>query len=235
MEMLMAAAFFFLAIHLLVAGTRARDLVVGAVGERVYLGVFSLLSLVGLVWLATSYGSAGADGSDVLWDLGPGVRHLGPLVIGVAFLLGVTGLMTPGPTTAGLDKLAGDPAIVRGVLRITRHPFLWGVALWAGFHLAANGDAASVVFFGTFLVLSLAGTYSIDAKRARKMGAEWQGFAARTSNVPFAAIIGGRATLNLGELFSTRLAAALLAYLTALFAHSWAFGASPFPGGWVPF
>jgi hypothetical protein len=32
-----------------------------------------------------------------------------------------------------------------------------------------------------------------------------------------------------------RLAAALGAFLLLLFLHAWAFGASPFPGGWVPF
>jgi uncharacterized membrane protein len=110
----------------------------------------------------------------LLWDLGPGVAHLGTVVVGLAFLLGVTGLLTPGPTTAGMEARAKDPAAIQGVLKITRHPFLWSVALWSAFHLAANGDGASVVFFGTFLVLAVAGTYSIDAKRARKLGGDWQ-------------------------------------------------------------
>mgnify|MGYP001591452051 CR=1 FL=1 len=235
MEMLAAAAFFFLAIHLLAAGTRLRDTVVGAIGERPYLGLFSLASVAGIVWLAVSYNAASAQGSALLWDFGPGIGHLGTVVVGAAFLLGVSGLLTPSPTAAGMESRSADPGTVQGVLRITRHPFLWSVALWAAFHLAANGDAASVLFFGTFLFLAVAGTYSIDAKRARMMGAVWQGFAARTSNVPFAAILGGRATLKLGELFSYRLAAAVLAYLAVLFAHGWAFGASPFPGGRAPF
>jgi uncharacterized membrane protein len=122
-----------------------------------------------------------------------------------------------------------------GVVRITRHPFLWGVALWAAFHLLANGDAASVVFFGTFLALAVAGTYSIDAKRARKMGAAWTPFAERTSNIPFAAILAGRNSLKLGELFTWRQAAALAAFVLLLYIHAWLFSVSPFPGGWVPF
>jgi uncharacterized membrane protein len=197
--------------------------------------LFSVASAAGIAWLAISYNAASLQGSSLLWDFGPGVRHLGPLAVGIAFLLGVSGLLTPSPTAAGMESRAADPAAVQGVLRITRHPFLWSVALWAAFHLAANGDAASVLFFGTFLFLAVAGTFSIDAKRARKMGADWQGFAARTSNVPFAAILAGRGALRLDELVSYRLAAAALAYLAALFAHAWAFGVSPFPGGWVPF
>ena len=235
MTMLATAAIFFLAIHLLVAGTTLRDAAVRAVGERAYLGIFSLASLGGIVWLSLSYNAASAEGSAVWWDLGVGVKHLGPLVMLVAFILGVGGLLTPSPTSLGMESRASDPSTVQGVLRITRHPFLWGVALWSAFHLAANGDAASVVLFGTFLVLSVAGTYSIDAKRARKMGPDWHGFAARTSNVPFAAILSGRAKLQLRELVSYRLAVAVAAYVAVMFLHTWAFSASPFPGGWVLF
>jgi uncharacterized membrane protein len=233
--MLATAAIFFLAIHLLVAGTTLRDAAVRAVGERSYLGMFSLASLAGIIWLSLSYNAASAEGSAVWWDFGPGVKHVGPLVMLLAFFLGVSGLLTPSPTAAGMESRAADPNTVQGVLRITRHPFLWSVALWSAFHLAANGDAVSVVFFGTFLVLAVAGAYSIDAKRARKMGADWQGFAARTSNVPFAAILSGRATFQLRELVTYRAVVAVAAYVAVLFLHAWAFSASPFPGGWVPF
>ena len=235
MEMLTAAAVFFLAIHLLVSGTKLRDAIVSVTGERGFMGLFSLASVAGIVWLAVSYNAATAQGSDVLWDLGPGIKHLGTLVVGVAFLLGVSGLLMPSPTAVGMESRAADAGTVQGVLRITRHPFLWSVALWSAFHLAANGDAASVVFFGTFLVLAVAGTFSIDAKRARKMGEAWKGFAGRTSNVPFGAILSRRGTLKFGELLTYRLAVAIVAFLAVLFAHARLFGVSPFPGGWVPF
>jgi uncharacterized membrane protein len=233
MTMLIAAAAVFLGIHLAIAGTRLRDAVVGGIGERAYLGLFSLASAGGIAWLAISYNAAMAEGSEVLWNLGPGVSHLGIIVVALAFLLAVTGLLTPNPTALGMEAAAGREAT--GVVRITRHPFLWGAALWAAFHLLANGDAASVVFFGTFLVLAVAGTFSIDAKRARKMGAAWTPFAERTSNIPFAAILAGRNSLKLAELLTWRQAAALAAFVLLLFTHAWLFSVSPFPGGWVPF
>ena len=235
MEMLMAAAVFFLAIHLLVSGTRLRDAIVGVTGERGFMGLFSLASLGGIIWMAVSYNAASAQGSDVVWDLGPGIKHLGPLVVGAAFLLGVPGLLMPSPTAVGMEARAADSGTVQGVLRITRHPFLWSVALWSAFHVAANGDLASIVFFGTFLMLSVAGTFSIDAKRARKMGEAWKAYAARTSNFPFGAILSGRGALKIGELLTFRLAVAIVAFLVVLFAHAQVFGVSPFPGGWVPF
>lgn len=235
MTMLIAAAVFFLAIHFLVSGTRLRGVLIGMMGERPYMGVFSLVSLAAIIWLAMSYNAASAAGGEVLWDLGVGVRHMGIPIIAIAFLFVVTGILTSNPAALGEEGSIAKDDVAKGILRVTRHPFLWGTAIWAAFHLAANGDSPSVVFFGTFLVLAVLGTYSIDAKRARTMGAAWTGFAAKTSNVPFGAIVTGRNTLKLGELLTWRQLAAIGVFVAVLFVHAWAFGASPFPSGWVPF
>jgi uncharacterized membrane protein len=133
-----------------------------------------------------------------------------------------------------MDAMAGNQETVKGVLRITRHPFLWGVAIWAAFHTAANGDKAAVIFFGTFLVVAVLGTISIDAKRKRKLGEAWSGFAARTSNIPFGAILSGRTKFSAREYFDWRFLLALVLFAVLLFAHPHIFGVSPFPGGVVP-
>lgn len=232
MGMLIAAAAVFLGIHLLVAGTRARDAVTGTIGENAYMGLFSLASLGGIVWLVVAYNGAQAGGeNELVYDLGVGVRHLAPLVVLLAFLLAVPGLLLPNPTSVRQEGAATRADAVKGVLAITRHPFLWGVALWAAMHLLANGDAASVLFFGTFLVLALLGTFSIDAKRRRKLGAAWDGFAARTSNLPFAALASGRAKLKWREILDWRLAVAVVLYLALLFGHQSLMGVSPFATG----
>ena len=235
MPTLMAAAAVFLAIHLLISGTRLRDAITTTIGENIYLGLFSLASVGAIVWLAIAYGAARAAGEDaVLYDLGAAVRHLAIPVVALAFLLGVPGLLTLNPTSLKQEGSAAKSETVRGVLRITRHPFLWGVVVWASFHLLANGDEASIVLFGTFLLLALLGTVSIDAKRQRKLGAAWQGFAARTSNIPFAAILEGRNKFSAGEYFDWRFLVAAALFLAALLAHARVFGVSPFPNGWVP-
>lgn len=232
--MLIAAAAAFLAIHLIVSGTHLRDAITGAIGEGPYLGLFSLASIGIIVWLVIAYKSALASGDDrMLYDLGRGVHDLGIPIVALAFLLGVQGLLMPNPTSVRQEGAARE-ANIKGVLRITRHPFLWGVVLWSGFHLAANGDLASVIFFGTFFVLALLGTFSIDAKRRRKMGAAWAVFAAKTSNIPFAAAIAGRNALNIGESFGWRFWAVLVLFIAVLFGHVHIFGVSPFPGGITP-
>jgi uncharacterized membrane protein len=235
MTMLIVAAAVFLAIHLLVSGTRVRDAIVGTIGEGPYMGLFSLASLGVIVWMVMAYraASAGPD-NQVLYDLGPGIRHLGIPVIALAFLIGIPGLVTPNPTAVRMEGAAAKEDTVRGVLRITRHPFLWGAAIWAAFHTAANGDEAAVIFFGTFLVLALLGPLSIDAKRKRKLGPAWDGFIQRTSNIPFAAIFSGRTKFSAREYFDWRFLVAVALFVVVLFAHPHLFGVSPFPNGAVP-
>jgi uncharacterized membrane protein len=236
MTNLIAAALVFLGIHVLISGTRLRDAITGTIGERPYLGLFSLASLATIVWLAFTYNAASAGaGNTVFYDLGIGVRHLAIPVVAIAFLLGVQGMLGPNPTSVRQESAAASESTVKGVLRITRHPFLWGVMIWAAIHLAINGDLASVIFFGTFLVLAFIGTFLIDAKRKRKLGPIWDKFAYGTSNIPFAAVLSGRNKLNLGESFGERFWIALATFVIVLFVHAWLFGASPFPTGWVPF
>ncbi len=236
MPMLIAAALVFLGVHFLVSGTRLRDRITAATGERPYLGAFSLASLAAIVWLALSYNAAAAGAENgILYDLGPGVRDAAIPIVACAFLLGVQGLLAPNPTSVQQEGAAADEATIQGVLRITRHPFLWGVVIWSALHLAANGDLASVIFFSTFLVLAFLGTFSIDHKRQRKLGPAWDSFAAKTSNIPFAAVIAGRNSLHLSESLGWRFWVAVVVFLAVLFGHRRLFHASPFPNSWTPF
>lgn len=236
MAMLIAAAAVFLGIHLLIAGTRVRDGITGAIGEGPYLGLFSLASIAAIAWLVIAFNAAEASAQNqVLYTPWIGVRHLAIPVVALAFLLAVPGLLLPNPTSLKQEGAAARPETVKGILRVTRHPFLWGVAIWSAFHVAANGDEAAMIFFGTFLVLGILGTFSIDAKRRRKMGAAWDDFASRTSNIPFGAILRGRNSLRLGEMFDWRFLVAAAAFAGVLFSHAHLFGVSPFPNGWVPY
>jgi len=236
MSNLIAASLVFLGIHVLISGTRLRDAITGAIGEGPYLGAFSLASILAIVWFASAYNAAALSPDNrVLYDLGIGMRHLAIPVVALAFLLGVQGLLAPNPAAVRQGSAAASEGTVKGVLRITRHPFLWGVMIWSAFHLAVNGDLASVIFFGTFLLLAFLGTLLIDAKRRRKLGAVWQSYSYKTSNLPFAAALSGRNRLKIGESFGRRFWIAGAIFVVVLFAHAWLFGASPFPNGWVPF
>lgn len=226
MTQLVLAAIFFVGIHVLISGTRLRGAIVKQTGEKVFQGLFSLLSLVGIVWLVWAYGRAGYL---ELWGQLPAFKPVALMLMVLAFLFVAIGLTTPSPTTVGLESRLDHPEPAQGILRITRHPFLWGVALWAATHLIINGDAASLVLFGAFLALALVGPVSIDGKRRRAFGERWERFAAVTSNVPFGAILQGRNSFKLGELGWWQIVAALVLYAVFLRFHLWLFGVSPLP------
>ena len=228
---LIAAAAVFLLIHLAISGTRVRDQITGAIGEGPYMGLFSLASVVCLIWLAIAYVHAQRSGADpVFWSATPLTKWIQLAVTFVAFMLIVPGLLTPNPTSVRQEGQLAKPDAVRGVLRVTRHPFLWGVALWAAGHLMVNGDLASLVLFGSLLVLAVLGTTSIDGKRRRKLGDAWNGFAGQSSNAPFAAIAAGRQSLSLGEIGWWRLGVAVIIWGALVFAHPLLFGVRALPG-----
>ncbi|HEY8574558.1 NnrU family protein [Phenylobacterium sp.] len=222
---LIAAATFFVLIHLLISGTRVRDVLVLRLGAGPYMGLFSLVSLLGIVWLGWAFaGTRGAPGNEVIWGMGSLTHGLQFVLQLVAVLFIVVGLTTANPTSVRQEAALDRPELVRGILRITRHPFLWGVAVWALGHLLVNGDAASLVLFGSMLALALFGTASIDAKRKRALGAKWDQFAVQTSNTPFLAIIQGRQRLALGELGWWRIALAIAVWVALIWGHPYLFG-----------
>ena len=145
----------------------------------------------------------------------------------VAFLLVVLSLTMPNPMAVGGENLLMADAPATGIQRITRHPFLWGIAVWALTHFIVNGDAASHVLFGSLLMLVLLGMPSIDAKRKKACGRHWESYAAATSLIPFQAIKEGRNTLEIAEFKWWQLIAAIVLYLAVMHFHLTLFGASP--------
>ena len=223
---LIAAGLFLLATHFGISSTPLRGAPVGRLGERPYLGLYSLVTALAFWWLGSAYAAAPTI---PLWPAGSWQAWVPLLVVPVAVLLIVAGLSTPNPSTVGQNARLERGSAARGILRVTRNPFLWGVGLWALAHMVPNGDTAALVLFGTLAVLALGGSVLIDAKLARRLGLAWDRYAAVTSNVPFAAILAGRQRFVWPEIGWVRLAVALVLYAAFLHAHKWVFGVSPLP------
>jgi uncharacterized membrane protein len=224
-----AAALLFISLHLLVSGTRLRDAITGAIGEKPYTGLFALASLGAIIWLCMAFNSADLlPANTVLFDAGAVFRSLGIAVMLLAFLLIVPGVTRGNPSSAGQEK-----ASVNGVLRITRHPFLWGVMLWSGFHLIAAGTLAAAIFFAAFFLVAGIGTRAIDGKVKRKRPADWAAMSAVTSNIPFAAIIAGKTRFVAREYFDWRFGLALVLFAAFAWFHTAIFGVPAFPPEWL--
>lgn len=226
MASLFAAALFFDGIHFLISGTELRGKIVGLIGERPFQGLFSLMSLIGIVWLSRAYRQAEYL---QLWAEPQALRPVALIVMLVSFFFVVLAFTSPNPTAVGGGALLTEKEPAKGIQRITRHPFLWGVALWSFTHLVLNGDLASLIFFGSFLILAVGGPFSIDRKRKKAFGDEWNRFAGLTSNVPFVAIIEGRNSLKISELGWWPAILAVAIYGLFLHFHKILFGVSPLP------
>jgi uncharacterized membrane protein len=222
MPLLIIAALVWIGIHLGLAGTTLRDAVAGRIGEGSFRTFFSVLSVVALVFLVFAWNAAP---SAQLWVAPDWLRWLLALAMLPAFALFVASVSGRNPTMIGPGEGGAQPP--RGMIRVTRHPMLWSFAIWAAVHILGNGDTAAIVFFGAFLVTALAGMPSIDAKLHRRDPATWQGLAAMTSIVPFAAITQGRNRFVPNEIGWLIPTIAVVVWLLLLLAHPWLFGVAP--------
>jgi uncharacterized membrane protein len=211
------AAIAFCGSHVVLSSTWLRGALRDQLGERGFLAVYSLVALVTLAWLLVAYSHAPTI---PLWPRVRWMAFVPVVVMPLATILLIAGYTTPNPTTVGMERFAraDDPA--PGVLRVTRHPVMWAIGLWAVSHLIANGDLRSLLFFGAFAALSLGGTVLIDHKKQLALGSNWARLAEVTSNLPFAALVTGRTQLRWRDISLLRVIAGLLLYAVLYNGHA---------------
>lgn len=212
--------------HFILASAPIRDRAVEAIGEEKFRGLYSLVMLGALVWLILAFREAPYI---EVWLPGPATRWVPNVLVPIACVLLVSGITTRSPTSVGGEAMLAEPTTFKGILTVTRHPFLWGTGLWSLGHLATNGDLASVLLFGGMAVLSFAGMPALDAKLRRKVESAWGPVAMTTSIVPFLAVLQGRSKLDLGGIGWWRLGLGLLVWVALYGAHPYYAGVWPHP------
>jgi uncharacterized membrane protein len=217
MTLLILAALLWVFVHIGVSGTRLRDAVVARLGEGRFTIAFSVVSVVLILLMVFAWREAETT---TLWAAPGWLRWILALLMLPAFVLFMASHRR-NPTAVGNKGLGEEP---RGIQRVTRHPMLWSFAIWGAVHVLGNGDTAALVFFGAFLVTALAGMPSIDAKLARRSPDAWRSFAARTSILPFGAILGGRNRLVLSEIGWMPPVVGLILWAALLHFHRGIFG-----------
>ena len=210
----------FTGTHMVLSSLPVRGKLIARLGEKAFLGVYSLIAFATFIPLVWVYlGNRRAAG--LVWNLAsvPGVRQLAMLlaVLGIAMI--VAGVLQPSPALAGMKQAGG----ARGLTRITRHPLFMGISLWAISHLLLNGFVTDVLFFGGLLAFSLAGAAHQDARK-RAIEQERLGqFLAESSFWPFGAVIAGRNRVIWRELPWVALAIGAGAAVGIYALHPWAF------------
>jgi uncharacterized membrane protein len=118
-------------------------------GAGPYKGIYSLLSLAGLVLLVWGYGVARQQ-PVVLWNPPTGMRHVAALLTLLSFVLLAAAYVPGNQIKARLH-----------------HPMVLGVKVWALAHLLANGTLHDVLLFGSFLVWAIV-LFAVSRRRDRR-------------------------------------------------------------------
>ncbi|MEZ4435293.1 MAG: NnrU family protein [bacterium] len=216
---LIAGLLLFVLGHFALSAAPLRARLVARLGEGPFSGLYSLVALAGLALM--TWGHRVAPWVE-LWPKPTWTQTIPLHVMPIVMLLWVFGFTSKNPTAVAQGSHAAAPP--QGITAITRHPALWGFVLWALAHLPPNGDLASLLFFGGFLLLAVGGMWHIDRRRARTLGDAWHHYAAQTSVIPFAALLTRRARLRFTRADLIRLIAAAVLYIGFLHAHPLLFG-----------
>ena len=138
MLMFLAGLVIFFGVHVFSA-VRSRDPdkdLRARMGYGPFMGLYSVLSLIGFVLIIYGYGAT--RGLGILYNPPTWLAHIN-LVLTIPALI----LLVVSQLPAGYIKKA------------SKHPMLLAVKLWALGHLLANGEINSVILFGSFLAYAV--------------------------------------------------------------------------------
>lgn len=205
------AAIAFVGTHFLLSHPLRRPLVRLA-GEKGFLGLYSVIALATFVWLAFAYRAAPEQLP--LWPVGDVAWAIGTIVMLVGSILFMGSLVrNPALPEAKTDNVPE----ARGVFAITRHPMMWGFALWGAVHILVFPEPSNIVLSAAIIILALVGAHFQDRKKQQLQPDFWPEWERRTSYLPFAAIAAGRA--RIGKIGMHALAGGITVWLVATWAH----------------
>ena len=147
MFLLILGLVVFLGTHAFTMARARRAALVSRLGEGPYKGLYSLLSLIGIVLIAYGFGQYRAGDWINVWYPPVWTRHLA-LTLNIFAFIFLAAAYIPGR-----------------IKRALKHPMLAAVKIWALAHLLANGDLGSILLFGS--ILAWAVMARISAKRRR--------------------------------------------------------------------
>lgn len=161
-----------------------RALLVGAMGERGFAAFYSLVAFATFGWMVWAYPAASAEKPELLWDAGRTGFVIATLLMWLGSVLFMGSLRRnpalprPGKPLTRIDE-------PRGVFSITRHPMMWGFALWAATHAIVNPTLASLILCAAIALLAIVGAAFQDAKKTKLLGDVWREWRSKTSFVPY--------------------------------------------------
>jgi len=185
---------------------------VKALGAGGFQGAYTVVSFVTLAWVYFAFTAAPpADlpgSGDAGW-IAATIITLPAMILLAGSLVGNPAL----PTPMAEAQARAEP---KGVMRVTRHPMMWGIGLWAASHIILFWSIRTMVTALAMGILALVGAKLQDAKKEALMGESWAEWERRTSYWP-----------RWGQLFSVGavpLVAGTVLWLAGSYIHLWRAG-----------
>ncbi len=173
--LLAAASIMFVGSHFLMSHP-LRMHMVRKFSANGFLGIYSLVSFATFGWMLLEFGRA--PKGDALWPASDAVWIVASVLTLVAAVL-FSGSFIRNPALPGVpDAMAGQAPF--GVFKATRHPMMWGFALWGVAHILVAPRIDNFIFAGSLVFLALVGSKAQEIKKRKLMGAQWDGWLRRT-------------------------------------------------------
>ncbi|HAZ48909.1 MAG TPA: hypothetical protein DDW76_36755 [Cyanobacteria bacterium UBA11369] len=168
------------------------------IGPRLYRILFALVSLNLAVAMIIYFFNHRYDGLQ-LWQV-QGVPAVKPLV----WVLSAISFLFLYPATFNLLEIAAieKPQVhlyETGIIRITRHPQMVGQLIWCIAHTLWIGSTFTLLTSIGLVLHHLFGVWHGDKRLLRRYGEAFAAVKARTTVIPFLAILQGRQTLVWSE------------------------------------
>lgn len=176
------AVLSFVGSHELLSHPLRRPLV-DRLGEKGFMGLYSLVAFATFGWMLFEFLRAPAD---ILWVAPAWAWTIGSVLMFVASILFVGSMTAPNPALVMAGGVLAAHPQPQATLRLTRHPMMWSFAIWAAVHAAVSGRTAVVILAAGIAVLALVGAAMQDRKKRAALGERWAAWQAQTSFVPFA-------------------------------------------------
>ncbi|WP_041414561.1 NnrU family protein [Sinorhizobium fredii] len=151
MALLLLGIVIFLGMHLVrVVAPGIRAGVIESRGKGTWMGLYALVSLVGLCLIIYGFGQARGE-TGILYNPPVFLRHIALLLMLFAFVFLAAGFLPAGRIAVAV-----------------KHPQILSIKIWALAHLLANGETSSVLLFGSFLAWAV--ILRISLKRRERAG-----------------------------------------------------------------
>ena len=176
---LIAANAAFVGTHFLMSHP-LRGPMVKALGAGGFTAAYSIVSFATLGWVAFAFKSAPpAD----LGGSGEAGWIIATLLTWPAMVL-LAGSLVGNPALPTPMAEAQARAEPKGVFKVTRHPMMWGIGLWAASHIALLWSTRTLFTALAMGILALVGAKLQDGKKEVLMGEAWAAWESKTSYWP---------------------------------------------------